>query len=48
LVHGEDFQSRLTTLRAHLQAKKRGGQTRSKAVRTDDGREAVVLRFERG
>jgi hypothetical protein len=49
LVHGEDFHSRMTTLRANaqLQAKKRGGQTRSKVVRTDDGHEAVVIQFQR-
>jgi hypothetical protein len=50
LIHGEDFQSRLGTLRANaqLQAKKRGGRVRSKTVRTDDRREAVVIQFERG
>jgi hypothetical protein len=48
LVRGDDFQSRLTTLRANAQAqaKRRGGRARSKAVRTTDGREAVVIQFE--
>jgi len=50
LVPGADFQAKLSTLRANaqLQAKKRGGHTRSKVVKTDDGREAVVIQFERG
>jgi hypothetical protein len=49
LVRGEDYQSKLSTLRANaqIQAKKRGGHARSKAVTAGDGREAVVIQFER-
>jgi hypothetical protein len=48
LVRGDDFQSKLSTLRANAQsqAKKRGGRSRSKVVTTGDGREAVVIQFE--
>jgi hypothetical protein len=48
-VRGEDFNSKPSTFRANskLQAKKRGGQARSKSARTDDGREAVVIQFQR-
>lgn len=50
LVRGDDFQSKLSTLRANaqVQARKREGRTRSKTVTTQDGREAVVIQFERG
>lgn len=50
LVRGEDFHSKLSTLRANaqVQARKRGGHARSKAVTTQDGRDAVVIQFERG
>lgn len=49
LVHGEDFTSRSTTLRANaqVQAKKRGGTARTKAVQTTDGRDAVVIQYQR-
>lgn len=50
LVRGEDFNSKPSTLRANAQtqAKKRGGHARSKAATTGDGRDAVVIQFERG
>jgi hypothetical protein len=49
LVRGEDFHSKLSTLRANaqVQARKRGGRTRSKTLTTQDGREAVVIQFRR-
>jgi hypothetical protein len=39
----------VSTLRANaqLQARKRGGHTRSETMTTHDGREAVVIQFER-
>jgi hypothetical protein len=48
LVRGADFDSKTATFRTNVQtqAKKRGGRARSKAV-TADGREAVVIQFER-
>jgi hypothetical protein len=48
LIPGEDFASKSSTLRANaqLQAKKRNGRTRSRAV-VNDGREAVVIQFVR-
>ena len=50
LVHGEDFTSKLPTFRANaqIQAKRRNGRVRSRAVTAADGREAVVIQFERG
>jgi hypothetical protein len=49
LVRGDDFTSRSTTLRANaqIQAKKRGGTVRTKAAQTTDGREAVVIQYQR-
>lgn len=49
LVRGDDFSSRTSTLRANaqIQAKKRGGRVRSKSAKVPDGREAVVIQFER-
>jgi hypothetical protein len=49
LVRGEDFAAKATTFRANaqIQAKKRGGRTRSRGIEVD-GREAVVIQFERG
>jgi len=48
LLPGEDFSSKATTLRsnAQIQAKKRGGRARSRAV-VNNGREAVVIQFVR-
>jgi hypothetical protein len=48
LIPGEDFSSKSSTLRANaqVQAKKRNGRTRSRAV-VNDGRETVVIQFVR-
>jgi hypothetical protein len=48
LTAGADFSSKVSTFRANVQtqAKKRGGRARSRAI-TSDGREAVVIQFER-
>jgi hypothetical protein len=48
LVRGVDFHAKATTFRtnAQIQAKKRGGRVRSKAVEAG-GHEAVVIQFHR-
>lgn len=48
LVRGDDFHAKTSTLRANaqIQAKKRGGRVRTKAVE-QDGREAIVIQFQR-
>ena len=48
LMGGEDFTSKTSTFRANaqLQAKKRGGRTKSRLI-TSDGRDAVILQFQR-
>ena len=48
LVRETDYASKTATFRANvqIQAKKRGGRARSKAV-VVDGREAVIIQFER-
>jgi hypothetical protein len=48
LVRGADFGAKTATFRANVQvqAKKRGGRARSRAL-TVDGSEAVVIQFER-
>ena len=49
LVRGDDYNSRTSSLRANaqIQAKKRGGRVRSKSAKVPDGREAIVIQFER-
>ena len=49
LVHGDDYTAKTATFRsiASMQAKKRGGRIRTRAQEAE-GREAVVIQFERG
>jgi len=49
LTKGEDFQCKPSTLRANAQtqAKKRNGRVRT-AQATENGRQTVVLQFQRG
>lgn len=48
LVRGDDFNAKTATFRANaqIQAKRRGGRARSKAVDAS-GREGVVIQFQR-
>lgn len=48
LVRGDDFQAKMATFRANtqVQAKRRGGRVRSRAVDATD-REGVVIQFQR-
>jgi hypothetical protein len=48
LMKGQDFQSATPTFRANaqIQAKKRDGRIRSRAIKTD-GHEALVIQFLR-
>ena len=48
LVPGEDFQAKVTTLKANaqIQAKKRSGRVRTRQIRSGD-RQMLVLQFVR-